>query len=109
MGGECIQLLRIYRIKQTLDECINSKIFADLGSNFSPLKSLLKLDEYWDYHYSICLLLYPLYKLLRLADKRLGVYDMVKYLIRVIDKRLKPSLVMSAPNGGRRQSSNCLA
>ncbi|KAL7503401.1 hypothetical protein ACHAXN_001196, partial [Cyclotella atomus] len=92
MGGECIQLLRIYRIKETLDECINSKIFADLGSNFSPLKSLLKLDEYWDYHYSICLLLYPLYKLLRLADKRLGVIDMVKYLIRVIDKRLEPSL-----------------
>jgi hypothetical protein len=91
MGGECIQLLRIYRIKQTLDECINSKIFADLGSNFTPLKSLLKLDEYWDYHYSICLLLYPLYKLLHLADKRLGVYDIgqgstylkyaVKYLI----------------------------
>ena len=92
MGGEAIQLMRVWRVKATLDECVNSKVFADLGSAFAPLKSMLKLDEYWDYHYAICQLLYPLYSLLRLADTRIGVYDQIKYTIRQIDRLLDESL-----------------
>ncbi len=64
MGGEAIQLMTVWRIKQTLDECINSKVFADLGKEFNPLKEMLKLDVYWDYHCAVCQLLFPLYSLL---------------------------------------------
>jgi hypothetical protein len=88
MGGEAIQLMRVWRVKATLDECVNSKVFADLGSAFAPLKSMLKLDEYWDYHYAICRLLFPLYSLLCLANTRIGVYDQIKYTIRHIDRLL---------------------
>lgn len=92
MAGEAIQLMRILRIKPTLDECFASKVYLDLGSSFTPLKSMMKRDCYWDLHFAVCQLLYPLYALLRLADKRLGVYDKVKYLIRQVDRLLEPCL-----------------
>lgn len=101
MGGEAIQLMRVWRVKATLDECVNSKVFADLGSAFAPLKSMLKLDEYWDYHYAICQLLFPLYSLLRLADTRIGVYDQIKYTIRQIDRLLDDSLANVCEKWGK--------
>ena len=93
--------MRVWRVKATLDECVNSKVFADLGSAFAPLKSMLKLDEYWDYHYAICQLLFPLYSLLCLADTRIGVYDQIKYTIRQIDRLLDESLVNVCEKWGK--------
>ena len=84
--------MRVLRVKPTLDECFAAKVYLDLGPSFTPLKSMMKKDSYWDLHFAVCQLLYPLYALLRLADKRLGVYDKVKYLIRQVDRLLEPCL-----------------
>jgi hypothetical protein len=90
MAGEAIQLMRVLPVKPTLDECFGAKVYLDLGPSFKPLKDMMKLDSYWDLHFAVCQLLHPLYSLLRLADKRLGVYDKVKYLIRQVNRLLEP-------------------
>ena len=69
MGGECIQLLRIYRLKDVLCECITSKVFLEM-KEFHFLVPIIKSEAYWDYHFLVIQALYPLYRLLRLADMK---------------------------------------
>ena len=91
MGGQCIALLRVLRLKEPLDECFASKVFLDLGNRFTPLRDVVKVEEFWDLLYAVCQLLMPLYMLLRLADKRLGAMDKVKYYVLQVDRLLEDS------------------
>ena len=38
MAGEAIQLMRVLRVKPTLDECFGAKVYLELGASFKPLK-----------------------------------------------------------------------
>jgi len=92
MAGEAIQLMRVWRLKDVLMECFSAKVFLDLGKEFEPLKDVMMESKYWDLHYSVCQLLFPLYSLLRLADHRIGVLDKVKYYVCQIDRLMDGAL-----------------
>ena len=87
MGGEFIQLLRIYRLKDVLCECITSKVFLEM-KEFHFLVPIIKSEAYWDYHFSVIQALYPLYRLLRLADMKEPGIDKVKYYVMQADRLL---------------------
>ena len=87
MGGEFIQLLRIYRLKDVLCECITSKVFLEM-KEFHFLVPIIKSEAYWDYHFSVIQALYPLYRLLRLADMKEPGIDKVKYYVMQVDHLL---------------------
>ena len=55
---------------------------------FHFLVPIIKSDAYWDYHFSVIQALYPLYRLLHLADMKEPGIDMVKYYIMTIDHLL---------------------
>jgi hypothetical protein len=41
-GGHIIQLLRVLRLCESITEAVNSKVFFDVGKNFSPLLNLFE-------------------------------------------------------------------
>ena len=91
MGGEALQLLRVLGFHYPLIECYASRVFLDLPKTFHFLAELMKRDDYWDLHYAVCLFLYPMLRLLRLADMRIGVMDKVYWYVLQVDRLLEES------------------
>jgi len=91
MGGELIQLLRVLRLKDALTECVASKAFREL-KNFAIVGEVLLHEGFWDLLWYVCKALYPMYRLLRLADMKIGGIDKVKYFMRQIDRLLLQSI-----------------
>lgn len=91
MGGELLQLLRVMRLKETLDECVASKLFLEM-KEFHFLSPVIKSDDYWDCLFAMNQTFYGLYRLLRLADTKTGGNDKVKFYLHQID-RLLPDLL----------------
>ena len=84
MGGECLQLLRVFRLKNVLCDCITSKVFMEL-KEFQYIVPIIKSEAYWDFHFAIIQALYPLYCLLHLADMKEAAINKVKYYIMQVD------------------------
>ena len=87
MGGECLQLLRVFCLKNVLCDCITSKVFMEL-KEFQYLVPIIKSEAYWDFHVPIIQVLYPLYCLLCLEDMKEAAIDKVKYYIMQVDHLL---------------------
>ena len=80
--------MRVYRLKDTILNCLTDKLFLDLGDEFTPVARVVQQEEsYWELHYAVVQLLYPLYRLLRLANMRIGGMDRVKYYILQADRQ----------------------
>ena len=62
----------------------------ELPRSFRKYAEVMNTDHYWDLHFSVIQLLYPLYRLLRLADMCIGGMDRVKFYILQIN-RLYPA------------------
>ena len=90
MDGEFIQLLPIYHLKDVLCECITSKVFLEM-KEIHFLVPIIKSEAYWDYHFSVIQALYPLYRLLHLADMKEPGIDKVKYYVMQFDRLLMGS------------------
>ena len=88
MGGTILQLLRVYRLKPALEEAINTKAFLSL-LQFQWMSKLVKNEKYWDLHYAIIQCLYPLYRLLRLADMRDSSIEKVFYYMLQVDRLMQ--------------------
>ncbi len=92
MGGELIQLLRVLRLKDALTECVASRAFREM-KNFAIVGEVLLHEGFWDLLWYVCKALYPMYRLLRLADMKIGGIDKVKYFMHQIDRLLPQSVV----------------
>ena len=86
MGCECLQLLRVFRLKNVLCDCITSKALMEL-KEFQYIVPIIKSEAYWDYHFLVIQALY-LYCLLRLADMKEPGIDKVKYYVMQVDRLL---------------------
>ena len=71
MGGECLQLLRVFCLKSVLCDY---------------RVPIIKSEAYWDLHFVIIQALYPLYRLPHLADMKEAAIDKVKYYIMQVDR-----------------------
>ena len=93
MAGEFLQLLRVFRLKNALVQCVSDKVFLDMPQEFQFLGPLVKNDKNWDLHFAVCQLLYPLMHLLRLADMRVNRgMDKVKYYAMQVDRLMSNGL-----------------
>ena len=92
MGGELIQLLRVLRLKDALTECVASRAFREM-KNFAIVGEVQLHEGFWDLLWYVCKALYPMYRLLRLADMKIGGIDKVKYFMHQIDRLLPQSVV----------------
>ena len=92
MGGYAIQLMRIFRLKNALAQCFTDATFLSLPRKYQKFAEVMKQDSYWELHFSVVQLLYPLYRLLRLADMRIGGMDKVKYYILQVDRLIDDAL-----------------
>ena len=72
--------------------CLIDKLFLDLGDEFTPVAWVVQQESYWELHYAVVQLLYPLYRLLRLADMRIGGLDRVKCYILQADRLMNDAL-----------------
>ena len=84
MGGECLQLLRVFCLKNFLCDCITSKVFMEL-TKFQYIVPIIKSEAYWNFHFAIIQALYPLYYLLHLANMKQEAIDKLKYYIMQVD------------------------
>ena len=84
MGGECLQLLQVFHLKNVLCDCITSKVFMEL-KEFQYIVPISQSEAYWDFHFAIIQALYPLYQHLHLADIKESAIDKVKYYIMQVD------------------------
>jgi hypothetical protein len=91
MGGEILQLLRVLRLRDPICEAVNSKVFLET-KKFHFIGRLLRKESFWEFLFAICKAFYPLFRLLRLTDTRIGGIDKVKYYIMQVDRLLKPGL-----------------
>ena len=88
MGGVLLQLLRVYRLKPALEEAITTKSFLSL-KQFQWVVPLIKSEAYWDLHFALIQCLYPLYRLLRLADMKNNNMDKAYYYILQVDRMMQ--------------------
>jgi len=91
MGGKALELLRMLRLKDTLAECMTNRVFWD-NKQFHFLGEVLKIEEYWDLHFAVCQSLYPLYRLLRLADMKIRGINKVKYYVHQVDHLMEEGI-----------------
>ena len=91
MGGEAIQLLCVMRLRDTLLECMASKVFLEM-KKFQYIGAVARKDEFWALQFSVCQMLYPLYRLLRLCDMKVGGIDKVKFYVVQVDRLLDEGL-----------------
>jgi hypothetical protein len=78
MGGAQICLLRLLRLKEVLQEVVNSKQFLDLKLH-KDVAYIIKLDAFWDLVEAFCRCFYAPMRLLRLCDMKTAVMDKLKY------------------------------
>ena len=64
-----------------------TELFLEM-KEFHFLVPIIKSEAYWDYHFSVIQALYPLYRLLRLADMKEPGIDKVKYYVMPADHLL---------------------
>lgn len=91
MGGYALQLMRVMRLKNVIEECTASKVFLD-EKKFHFIKEVTSMEVFWDVLFGIIQLLYPLYRLLRLCDMQRGCIDKVKFYVMQVDRLLEPGL-----------------
>ena len=75
-----------------MTECVASKAFREM-KNFAIVGEVLLHEGFWDLLWYVCKALYPMYRLLRLADMKIGGIEKVKYFMHQIDRLLPQSVV----------------
>ena len=92
MAGELIALLRLVRLRPALVATVTSPEFIALRA-FQGLSALLQCQDFWVYAFQLARAVYPLMRILRLADKKTAGMDKLYYFVlqadRVLPKYLK--------------------
>ena len=65
-------------------DCITSNVFLEL-KEFQYIVPIIRSEAYWDFHFAVIQALYPLYRLLCLADMKEPGIDKVKYYVMQAD------------------------
>jgi hypothetical protein len=91
MAGEVMQFLRVLRLKEALQATSRDKVFVDY-KRFSFVCTVLNNDAFWDCLFAIIQALYPIFRILRLADMKVGGMDKLYYYVMQTDRLLKPGL-----------------
>ena len=91
MAGEVLQFLRVFRLKTTLQACTRDRVFVDY-KKFGFLADIFNCTQFWKCLFAIIQALYPVYRILRIADTMVGGMDKLYYYVRQTDSLLEPGM-----------------
>ena len=84
MGGELIALLRLLHLRGPLVETVSSADFTNLRI-FQGLAGIILNPYFWKYAFLLARVVYPLMRILQLADKKMAAMDMLYYFVLQAD------------------------
>jgi hypothetical protein len=91
MAGEVLQFLRVFRLKATLQACTRDPVFVDY-KKFGFLADIFNSTQFWKCLFAIIQALYPVYRILRIADTMVGGMDKLYYYVTQTDRLLEPGM-----------------
>jgi len=90
MAGHLIGLLRTLRLKPVVMSSVNSAEFIRLKLKVGKdITSVVSMDDYWHLVFIVCRSLFPLLRLLRLADQKVAAMDKLYHYVRKTDELLE--------------------
>ncbi len=96
MAGYFYAFHRLLRLKDAVMATIASKPFKEDAAKKKPLRDLAKVleeKEFWQALYQVTKTLFPILRILRLADRSSPGMDKLYYFVRKTDEALEKSLV----------------
>lgn len=91
MAGEVLQFLRVFRLKTTLQACTRDPVFVDY-KKFGFLADIFNSTQFWKCLFAIIQAIYPVYRILRIADTMVGGMDKLYYYVQQADRLLAPGI-----------------
>ena len=91
MAAECLQFLRVFRLKDAIQQATRDKVFVDY-KRFSFVIKIVNCEEFWDTLFAMIQAIYPIYCILRLSDMKLGGMDKMKYYVCQTDRLLEDGM-----------------
>ena len=93
MAGEVLQFLCVFCLKTTLQACIRDRVFVYYNKN-GFLADIFNCIQFWKCLFAIIQALYPVYRILWIADMMVGGSGMDKlyYYVRQTNRLLEPGM-----------------
>jgi hypothetical protein len=91
MAGEVLQFMRVLRLKSALQATTRDPVFVGY-KRFQFVVNILNCDEFWSCLYAVIQACYPIFRILRLADMKIGGMDKLYFYVRQTDRLLQPAL-----------------
>jgi hypothetical protein len=91
MAAECLQYLRVYCLTDAVQMATQDKVFIGY-KQFQFVTKLVNSEEAWDTLFAIIQACCPIYRILCLADIRVGSMDKMCYFVRQADRLLKSAM-----------------
>ena len=88
MAGELLQFLRLFRLKDTLQATTRDRVFVDY-KRFSIVTTIVNSDAFWHVLFAIIQACYPVFRILWLADMKIGGMDKLYFYVCQMDKLLE--------------------
>lgn len=105
MGGEMIPLLRVLRLKPSLQPTVTSKEFNDMNAFKSLAISILN-NDFFTYLSMMCRAMYATMHILRLANNKVAAMDKLHYYVHQEDIILPLYLAEAETNAENLMTDN---
>jgi hypothetical protein len=91
MAGEVLQFLRLFRLKEALQSTTRDRVFVEY-KRFGFVTTILNNEDFWNCLFAIIQACYPVFRILRLADMKIGGMDKLYYYVCQTDRLLEPAM-----------------
>ena len=91
MAGEVLQFLRLFCLKEAFQSTTRDRIFVEY-KRFGFVTTILNNEEFWNCLFAIIQACYPVFRILRLADMKIGGMDKLYYYVCQTDRLLEPAM-----------------
>ena len=91
MAGEVFQFMCVLQLKEALQATTRDKVFVDY-KRFGFVAEIINNEKTFECLFAIVQVLYPIFRILRLADMKIGGADKLYYYVRQTNRLLDPAL-----------------
>jgi hypothetical protein len=88
MAGELLQFLRLFLHKDALKATTRDRVFVDF-KRFDFVTSIVNSDAFWHVLFAIIQGCYPVFRILRLTDMKIGGMDKLYFYVCQMDRLLE--------------------
>ena len=91
MAAECLQFLRVFHMKDAIQQATRDKVFVGY-KRFAFVIKIVNCKEFWDTLFSMIEAIYPIHRILHLSDMKLGGMDKMKCYVCQTDQLLEDGM-----------------